>query len=162
VEEVGWRTTKIRTFWNNLVIIPNSKLSDSIVTNYQGPSPAIFAMVECGVSYESDLERVAEVSLEVTNRVLNDSEGADLSYTPAVRFREFGDSNINFIVIFKVRGFVDQFIVKDKIIRGIHRRFMEEGIEINYPVRKLVYPSQDGTDATPLPRTERVRGGDQP
>ena len=159
VDEVGWRTTKIRTFWNNRVIIPNSKLADSVVTNYQGPNPAVFAMVGCGVSYESDLEQVSEVALEVANKALSESEGADLSYEPVVRFREFGDSNIDFIVVFKVRGFVDQFAIKDKIIRGIHRRFTEEGIEINYPVRKLVYPSQDGSTSLPLEEIEQARKG---
>ena len=163
VTEVGWRTTKIRNFWNNMIIIPNSKLADSIVTNYQGPDPALFAMVECGVSYESDLEQVNDVALEATNKVLQESEGADLTYSPVVRFREFGDSNINFIVVFKVRGFVEQFVIKDQIVRGIHRRFTEEGIEINYPVRKLVYPpGRVGTEGVPLSETKRARSGDKP
>ncbi len=142
VEHVGWRTTKIRTFWNNLVIIPNGKLSESIVTNYQGPDPSVFSTVTGGVSYESDLQQVNDVALEVTNDVLNRTDKADLSYAPAVRFNNFGDSNIDFMIIFKVKGFVDQFAIKDQIIRGVHRRFGEEGIEINYPVRKLVYPHE--------------------
>ena len=65
-----------------------------------------------------------------------------MSYTPAVRFSNFGDSNIDFNIIFKVKGFVDQYAIKDQIIRGVHKRFGEEGIEINYPVRKLVYPHE--------------------
>ena len=142
VEHVGWRTTKIRTFWNNLMIIPNGKLSESVVTNYQGPDPSVFALVTGGVSYESDLQHVNDVALEVTNEVLSRTDRADMSYAPAVRFSNFGDSNIDFMVIFKVKGFVDQYAIKDQIIRGIHRRFGEEGIEINYPVRKLVYPHE--------------------
>lgn len=142
VEEVGWRTTKIRTFWNNLVVIPNGKLSESIVTNYQGPDPSVYSTVTGGVSYDSDLEHVNDVALEVANDVLSKTDKADMSYTPAVRFRNFGDSNIDFMVIFKVKGYVDQFLIKDQIIRGIHKRFGEEGIEINYPVRKLVYQSE--------------------
>lgn len=142
VEQVGWRTTKIRTFYNNRVIIPNGKLSESIVTNYQGPDPSVYALVTGGVSYESDLQHVNDVALEVTNDVLSQTDKADMTYTPAVRFRNFGDSNIDFMVIFKVRGYVDQFLIKDQIIRGIHKRFGEEGIEINYPVRKLVYPHE--------------------
>ena len=140
VEHVGWRTTKIRTFWNNRVIIPNGKLSESVVTNYQGPDPSVYATVAGGVSYDSDLQHVNDVALEVTNDVLSRTDRADMSYTPAVRFNNFGDSNIDFMIIFKVKGFVDQYAIKDQIIRGVHRRFGEEGIEINYPVRKLVYP----------------------
>ena len=154
VEEVGWRTTKVRNFWNNLIIIPNSKLSDSVVTNYQAPNPAVFAFVTGGVSYESDLDHVDRVAMEVTNKVLNESDGADLTYKPVIRFRAFGDSNIDFMVIFKVRGFVDQFVIKDRIIRGLHRRFGEEGIEINYPVRKLVFPKEFNVKTSPLAKVE--------
>ena len=142
VEQVGWRTTKIRTFWNNRVIIPNGKLSESVVTNYQGPDPSVYALVNGGVSYDSDLQHVNDVALEVAHDVLSKTDKADMSYEPAVRFRNFGDSNIDFMVIFKVKGYVDQFLIKDQIIRGIHKRFGEEGIEINYPVRKLVYPHE--------------------
>ena len=154
MEEVGWRTTKVRNFWNNLIIIPNSKLSDSVVTNYQAPNPAVFAFVTGGVSYESDLDHVDRVAMEVTNKVLNESDGADLTYKPVIRFRAFGDSNIDFMVIFKVRGFVDQFVIKDRIIRGLHRRFGEEGIEINYPVRKLVFPKEFNVKTSPLAKVE--------
>ncbi len=150
VEEVGWRTTKIRDFFNNLIIIPNSHLADSIVTNVQGPDPAVMSRVECGVSYESDLDQVAEVAIEVTNKVLQENpEAADLEYEPIVRMREFGDSNINFIVIFRARNFIGQFLLKDQLIRRIHKRFTKEGIEINYPVRKVVYPS-DGASPDPF------------
>ena len=161
VQEVGWRTTKIRNFWNNLVIIPNGKLSESMVINYQGPDPSVFANVQGGVSYDSDLEHVDRVTLEVVNKIMSETEKADLSYSPAVRFRNFGDSNIDFMVIFKVKGFVDQFAIKDQIIRGIHKRFKEEGIEINYPVRKLVYPQEIEMRSThPLLGTEPVVGGE--
>ncbi len=154
VEQVGWRTTKIRTFWNNRVVIPNGKLSESIVTNYQGPDPSVYALVSAGVSYESDLQHVNDVALEVTNEVLSRTDRADMSYTPAVRFSNFGDSNIDFNIIFKVKGFVDQYAIKDQIIRGVHKRFGEEGIEINYPVRKLVYPHEvsggEGNGSAPI------------
>ena len=74
--------------------------------------------------------------------MLSRTDRADMTYTPAVRFSNFGDSNIDFSIIYKVKGFVDQYLLRDQIIRGVHRRFKEEGIEINYPVRKLVYPSE--------------------
>ena len=55
VEEVGWRSTKIRSRFNNLVIIPNSRMAESIVTNYYSPTPAMNVVVTCGVSYEACL-----------------------------------------------------------------------------------------------------------
>jgi len=162
VEQVGWRTTKIRTFWNNLVIIPNSKLADSIVTDYERPGPSVYATLECGVSYESNLERVSNVATEVTNEVLGKSQGADLSYTPAVRYYQFGDYNVNFRIVFKTKTYVDQFLIKDQLIRALHNRFNEEGIEINYPVRKLVFSAKDGASFDQLEQTPSIKRADKP
>ena len=86
VEHVGWRTTKVRTFWNNRLIIPNGKLSESVVTNYQGPDPSVFSIVSGGVSYDSDLQHVNDVALDVVNDVLSRTDRADLSYPPRRAF----------------------------------------------------------------------------
>ncbi|MFC2069495.1 mechanosensitive ion channel family protein, partial [Chloroflexota bacterium] len=54
VADVGWRSTRVRTTFNNIMVIPNSRLVDSIITNYYGPSMELAVMVESGVSYSSD------------------------------------------------------------------------------------------------------------
>ena len=53
---VDWRSTKIRSRYNNLIIVPNSHMASSVVTNYSSPSPAMNVIVTCGVSYDADLE----------------------------------------------------------------------------------------------------------
>ena len=65
VVDIGWRTTKVRLRTNNLVIIPNAKLSDSVTTNYHLPSPEIGVYVYVGVAYESDLDHVKQVTRTV-------------------------------------------------------------------------------------------------
>ena len=55
VEEIGWRSTKMRLWANNLVVIPNSKLSQSVITNYFLPAQEMSVYVPCGVAYDSDL-----------------------------------------------------------------------------------------------------------
>ena len=55
VVEVGWRSTRIRTWQNNLVIVPNNKFAETIITNFQRPVPAVNVWLTCGVSYDSDL-----------------------------------------------------------------------------------------------------------
>lgn len=151
VEDIGWRTTKLRSPQNNLVIIPNSKLADSIVTNYQAPTPEVVAVVSCGVSYESNLEQVRQVTLEVARRLIDESPEAIKEFEPVVRFYEFGDSNINFRTVFQARDYASQFTLIDAFISRLHHRFLQEGIEINYPTRKLVYARQDGA----MPEPER-------
>ena len=138
VTEVGWRSTKIRTIYNNLVIIPNSVLADSIFTNYQTPSTAVSVLVNCGVSYDSDLQHVQDVALAACRKVVAESVHAS-DFDPIVNFKTFGDSNIDFYIFARARDRVASFRLTSELIKAIHARFKEEGIEINYPVRKIVY-----------------------
>lgn len=149
IQDIGWRTTKVRTLANNLVILPNSKMADSIITNYTAPTPDMSVSISCGVSYESDLERVRRVVIEVAQQVINETSGAIKGAPPAVLFHEFGDSNINFRVVVRVEDFSAQFLVIDALIARLHARFAKEGIEISYPVRKVVYPAEASSQGQP-------------
>ena len=71
VDEIGWRSTRLRTPFNNLVIIPNSRLSDSILTNYHGPSLEMGVLIEAGVSYASDMLHVERIAMEVARGVVS-------------------------------------------------------------------------------------------
>jgi small-conductance mechanosensitive channel len=144
VVDVGWRSTTIRSRFNNLVIIPNRQLSDSIVTNFSTPTPAVTSFVECGVSYDSDLEHVERVALEVAKTVVDESESAVKDFEVRVRFDEFADSNINFRLLFQGKDRTSAIAMKSLLMKRLHRRFKEEGIEINYPMRKLVFPEANG------------------
>ena len=143
VVDVGWRTTKIRTWLNTLVIIPNAVMADTIITNYQGPDPALNILVSGGVSYSSDLQYVEEVSLDVTRSVIADNDEAVKSMEPWFGFDSFGDSNVNFWIFLQATDRVGSFVVSNDLIKRLHARFAKEGIEINYPVRKIVF-SEDG------------------
>ncbi|MDE2765094.1 MAG: mechanosensitive ion channel [Chloroflexota bacterium] len=140
VVNVGWRTTKIRTWLNTLVIIPNAVMADTVITNYQGPEPALNVMVTCGVSYSSDLQLVQEAALDVCRQVVATNPEAVSEMEPWFGFDSFGDSNVNFWVFLQARDRISSFIVTNDLIKRLHARFAEEGIEINYPVRKLVLP----------------------
>ena len=154
VVDVGWRSTKMRSRYNNLVIIPNSKMADSIVTNYSSPTPAINVVVTSGVSYESDLAQVERVVLEATKEIIAASDDAVTETEPFFGFSEFGDSNIDFWVFLQANDRLGSFVLKSELVKRIHQRFTEEGIEINYPVRKLVYPTPNGPSPLDLPTTE--------
>ncbi len=140
VVNVGWRTTKIRTWLNTLVIIPNSVMADTVIINYQGPEPALNVIVTCGVSYSSDLQLVEETALDVCKQVVSTNSEAVREMEPWFGFDSFGDSNVNFWVFLQARDRISSFIVTNDLIKRLHARFAHEGIEINYPVRKLVLP----------------------
>jgi small-conductance mechanosensitive channel len=137
VEDIGWRVTKIRHWQGNLIVIPNSKVSDAIVTDFEQPDKSVVFALDCGVSYESDLEKVEKVVLEVANDLIKKLPEGHKDFTPAMRFNQFGDSNINFTISMRANDRAGQFLVRHELIKALHTRFNREGIEIQYPVRKV-------------------------
>jgi small-conductance mechanosensitive channel len=158
VTEIGWRSTRIRTPFNNLVVIPNSRLADSILTNYYSPSMEMVVMVEAGVSYSSDLAHVERVVREVAQEVVQELPEATKGFEPWFGFGRFGDSNIDFFVGVQAKDRGSSFALKTELIKRLHRRFGEEGIEINYPVRRLLFPAQDGPQPAAAADGEQEEG----
>ena len=138
VRNVGWRTTKIDTWKKETIIVPNSKLADAKVTNRSSRGEGYAFSIPCGVDYTSDLEKVEKVVLEVANDIIKKMEGAKKDYEPAVRFNEFGDSNINFSIMLGAESFGAHFKVKHEFIKALKKRFDKEKIEISAPTIKLV------------------------
>jgi small-conductance mechanosensitive channel len=137
VQDITWRNTTIRVLMNNMVIVPNSKLSSSIVTNYYQPDKEMAVIVPVSVSYDSDLQHVERVTLEVISEVLNEVEGGVPEFEPMVRYNNFGDFSIDFSAILRTREVVDQYLAKHEFIKRLHRRYAEEGIEIPFPIRTI-------------------------
>ena len=138
VDDVKGRNTTIRTFPNqNLVIVPNSTLASSIVTNYSLPRRNLWIQIGVGVSYASDLERVEAVTLDVARQVLSSVEGGVSTADPKIRYHTFGDSSIDFTVQLFVSEFTDQFLVRHEFIKRLHARYSQEGIEIPFPIRTV-------------------------
>lgn len=147
VVDIGWRSTRIRTWLNNYVLIPNSKMSDTILTNYSGPDPKINTIVSCGVSYDSDLIEVNRIALEVAQNVIESSDFAVKTEAPWFGYDKFSDSNIEFWIFVQARNRIGSFMLTSELIKKLHQRFAEEGVEINYPVRKII--SEDSNFTKP-------------
>ena len=137
VEDIGWRSTRIKTMTDNLIIVPNGKLADSTILNYSMPKQDMSFWVHCGVAYESDLQKVENVTLEVAREVQQTFPGAVKDFEPLFRFREFGDSNIDFIAILRVEEPMKRYVVRNEFIKKLKKRFDKEGIEISWPIRKI-------------------------
>ena len=156
IEEIGWRNTKVRMWANNIVIIPNSKLSQSVVTNYFLPRQEMSVYISCGVAYDSDLEHVERVCIEVGKEVMERIAGSATDWTPVVRYKEFADFSINFLVILRVTDFSAQYLLGHEYIKALHRRFNPEGIEIPFPIRTVIMPSaRPGPTAAPIREVSR-------
>lgn len=138
VTNIGWRETRIRTLPNNTVVVPNSKLSQSIITNYYLPQKEMACLVQVGVSYASDLEKVEKVTIEVGKEVLQRVTGGIKTFDPFIRYHTFADFSINFTVILRIGEFVDQYLVTHEFVKALHKRYKAEGIEIPFPIRTII------------------------
>jgi len=137
IKSIGWRSTKIRNYRNHIIVVPNAKLSQSVVTNYVLAEKNNTFIIECGVGYGSDLDLVEKITREVALEVLNKVPGADTDFDPIVRFHTFGDSNINFRVILSVSNYETQYILKHEFIKTLIRRYRDNNINIAYPTRDI-------------------------
>jgi small-conductance mechanosensitive channel len=137
VVDFSWRSTRLRMLSNNLVIVPNAKLAQAVVVNHHLPSTDLAVLVEVGVDYASDLERVEAVVGEVGRDVMRTVPGGVPDFEPFIRYHTFAESSVNFTVILRAREFVDQYLVKHEFIKRLHARLDREGIVIPFPIRTL-------------------------
>lgn len=142
VVDINWRSTKIKMLSNNLVLIPNDKLNKAIAINYYLPDKEMAVLVDLGVSYNSDLEKVEEITCEVAKLVMAQVNGGVAYFEPFIRYNTFGDSSIKFTVILRAREFVDQYLIKHEFIKRLHKRYKQENINIPYPIMAVNYEQE--------------------
>jgi len=137
VADIGWRATKIRMLQNNMVLVPNAKLASALITNYYLPDKELAVLVQVGVDYASDLERVEQVTIEVAREVMRTVPGGILTFEPFIRYHTFADFSINFTVILRAHEFVDQYLIKHEFVKRLQKRYDQEGIIIPFPIRTI-------------------------
>ncbi|MFN7169883.1 MAG: mechanosensitive ion channel family protein, partial [Candidatus Omnitrophota bacterium] len=137
VTDITWRSTTIRQLSNNIVVIPNSRLASAIVTNYHLSGKDLSVLVQVGVSYNSDLEKVEKVTIEVAKEVMREVPGGVPEFEPFIRYHTFADFSINFTVILRAKEFVDQYLIKHEFIKRLYKRYKEERIVIPFPIRTV-------------------------
>ncbi|MCJ7500048.1 mechanosensitive ion channel family protein [bacterium] len=140
VADVTWRNTTIRAIANNMIIVPNSKLASTILTNFHHPVKDLLVYVNVGVHYDSDLEHVERVTIEVAEEAQAAVEGAKRDHKPKVRYNEFGDSGIIFRVILAADEFYDSYELTHQFIKRLKGRYDEEGITIPFNMVTLDIP----------------------
>ena len=134
VEDIGWRTTRIKLLSDDIVVVPNSRLADSIIINYSMPNEKTSCIVKCNVSYNSDLDKVEKITLEVARKIQKSVEGADPDYEPLVRFNEFGLYNISFNAILGIKDYASRYRVTHEFMKAIKAAFDKNKIEIAVPM----------------------------
>jgi small-conductance mechanosensitive channel len=141
VVDTNWRNTIIRQLPNNILVVPNATVASSIVTNYHLPERELSVTVPVGVSYDSDLEHVEQVTLEVGHEVMQDVEGAVPAHEPTIRYTAFGGSSVNFNVVLRAAEVTTQAMITHEFIKRLHRRFRKDGIDFQSPTETIMHAS---------------------
>jgi len=133
VQDISWRIATIRTPANNLVLVPNAKLADAVVTNFHALDREIGLPVALTVAYGSDLAVVERVTLQVARDVLQEVQGGVVGHDPLIRYTGLGDHAIQFNAVLRVKEWGDQALVRHEFLRRILLAYRAENIEIPYP-----------------------------
>jgi len=148
VTDIGWRSTTIRSLGNSLIIVPNAKLAQAIVTNYDLPEKRMSAMLEVRVSYDCDPGQIERVLLDIAAQGAREIPGMLADPAPSVTFDPgFGDSALGLTLNYQVAEFASQFTVRHELRKRIFRRFREEGIRIPFPARAVYLHAPEPGDA---------------
>jgi len=133
VKEISFRTTKIETRDNIILVIPNSKFIDGNVINWSHIQKRTRFYVQVGVAYGSDVELVKKVLLECAANHKDISK----SPNPFVRFYNFGDSSLDFQLFFWTEKSFEVENIKSDLRFDIDKKFRGNKIQIPFPQRDV-------------------------
>ncbi len=149
VEDITLRHTIVLTWENKRLIIPNSKLDDMSLVNYNIVDPKMMCRVEFGVSYDTDIDLARRLILdEVDKCPFSDKDAEEV---PVVKVISHGDFAIGLRVYVWVKEVSDMWSARFWLLENVKKRFDKEGVEIPFPYRTIVYKN----DLPPAPKENK-------
>lgn len=133
VEEVGIRSTRLRTLEGRLVTLPNAHFSDEAVENVT-LEPSRKVVVNLGLTYETSPEKM-ERALEILEDITNKNE--NLEEDRLICFNNWGDFSMGILYIYYIKPTSDIFKTQTEINMSILRQFNAEGLDFAYPTQTI-------------------------
>jgi len=133
VYDISLRSTKIKTWDNDILIIPNGKMANSKIQNYVQPSIKSRGVVEFCVVYGSDVDKVKRVIIEAIKKVENVLDEP----APSVYFSKMNDFSLDFDAKFWVDDVAKRYETKENVTNVIYKTLKKEGISIPFPTRTV-------------------------
>ncbi len=139
VTEINLRNIVIKQSDNNYVVIPNSKIVEEPFKNFTRTSRSRVE-VNCGVGYESDLEMVRDLTLQVIGDKFPQRGNEEVEFM----YNEFGDSSINFMVRFWIDATKnrDFLVARNEAIIAIKKAYDGKDINIPFPIRTIDFSNK--------------------
>lgn len=135
---INFRSTTIVTNDNISIIVPNSQFINNSVINWSHGDPKVRIHVPVGVAYGSDVALVTETLLAIAR----ETEGVLERPEPEVRFKEFGDSSLDFELLVWTDKAPLHLQLKSRLNYGIDAAFRRNGIQIPFPQRDVHLKSE--------------------
>ncbi|HIH43281.1 TPA: mechanosensitive ion channel family protein [Candidatus Woesearchaeota archaeon] len=129
VLDVGFRSTKIKTRNNEIIIMPNGQLANSKIVNYVLPDSTIRIAVPFSVAYGSDIIKVKMLVLNEVSQI----KGVLKDPGSSIYFKEMGASSLNFDALLWVKDYQNRFKIKDEANTRIYNALNSAGISIPFP-----------------------------
>ena len=130
VTDFSWWSTRIRMLSNNLVLVPNAKLAQSVVTNFHLPAPDLVVPVDVVVDPSGDLPRIERVAVDVGREVMREVPGGVRDHEPFIQYTSLAAAKVGFQVMLRSQEFAGQYRIKHEFLKRLHERYAREGIAI--------------------------------
>ena len=150
VYQISLRTSRIRSFDNEMIIVPNGVMAGSTVKNYYQPDSSIRVNIEFGVEYGVDPEYIKKIVIEEVEQI----KIIDKEKEVQAIFLEMADSSLNFKIRFWVDDIAKKWPTHQEAITRIYRRLYKEGIGIPYP-QSTVWLREEGKVKSPDPTDKK-------
>lgn len=138
VEEINIRSTKVKTLQNISIIVPNSEFVSKDVINYSHGDPSYLLVVDVGVSYGSDLDKV----LKALDEIAVESKNVLKRPKHRIHLRSFGDSAWNMKLLVMIPEVRNRYNVLNELNQAIVHKFRENDIEIPFPQRDINFRNE--------------------
>ena len=137
VEEVGLRSTKIRTLNGDLITVPNGELANKTIHNI-GKRPYIRRFTNITITYDTPPEKI-DLALEIIKELLDNHEGMNEDLPPRVYFNEFNSDSLNIMVIYYYHppDYWKYVAFSERFNKELFRRFQKEGIDFAFPTQTI-------------------------
>lgn len=140
VEEVGLRSTRIRTLDGRIVTIPNSTFTDNSVVNVTS-QPALKIVLKLGLTYDTD-QADMQKAVDILRQIVADN-AAILETDCSAGFNDFGDFSLGILFIYYVKPEAHWLDSQNDISKEVLKRFTEAKLDFAFPTQTLLNKAID-------------------
>ncbi|NGZ05810.1 MAG: mechanosensitive ion channel [Magnetococcales bacterium] len=135
VVKIGWRTTTLKTWAQELIQIPNLMLSNAVICNENQPTPAAKRGLEILIDYDTSVESAERILLAATLS----AEGVKFDAPPSVLAKRMDRDGVLYAIAYTITDYLDGAKADHAIIKSILQRLRDAGIHVSYAKSEVLH-----------------------